>query len=184
MFRNYFKTAVRNLFKNKFYSSLNIIGLAIGLAVGIMILMWVKHEFSYDRFHSKSKHIYTVISNISISGNAQSFDYVPGSIAAYSLKEIPEVQQAVRYTENFDFSLVSYNDKEFAEKSMAYVDPTFFSVFDFKLIKGNATKPFPNNNSVIITTSTAEKYFGTDDPIGKVIKADKKQDFVVQGVVA
>lgn len=183
MFKNYLKTALRNLWKNKFYSSLNIMGLAIGLAVGIMILMWVIDEFSYDRFHRNSKNIYTVISNLPSGDNKQSFDYVPGSIAPYSLREVPGVQKAVRVTPNSDFRLLGYGEKEFVEKKMAYADPSIFTVFDFKLLKGNIKDPFPNNNAVIISSSTAKKYFGNEDPIGKILQADKKQNFTVQGVM-
>lgn len=183
MIKNYFKTAWRNLWKNKFYSAINISGLAIGLAVGIMILLWVQDESSYDSFHQNANTIYRINSHLGTGTNRQVWANSPAPLAIYSKQEIPEVTNAVRIKDDYDNSLFSFKDKKFVESKLAYIDSNFFSMFDFKLLKGNPVAPFPDINSVILTSSTARKYFGSDDPIGKIMVADNKDNFVVNGVI-
>lgn len=183
MYRNYFKTAFRNLWKNRFYSSINLLGLSVGLAVGLIILLWVKDELSYDRFHANAPQIYRAVSNIGTGGTKQSWGNIPAPISVYSKNEIPEVKDAVRVAANYDYAVYAYEDKSFHENKAAYIDPSFFSIFDFKLISGNKGNPFPDINSVLITATTARKFFGDANPIGKVISADKKDNFTVRGVI-
>src|SRR5689334_842655 len=133
MFRNYFNTAWRNLVKNKFYSGINIIGLAIGLAVGIMILLWVQNELSYDKFHRNAGNIYKINSHIGTGTSAQVWPGAPAPLSVFS-KQIPEVANAVRINEVDQQLLFKYQDKKFTESKLAFVDPSFFSVFDFKLL--------------------------------------------------
>jgi putative ABC transport system permease protein len=182
MFRNYFKTAWRNLWKNKFYSAINIAGLAIGLAVGIMILLWVQDEFSYDGFHKNADNIYKVNSHLGKGADEQVWEGAPAPLAIYCKQSVPEVVDEVRIDNVNGPLLFKYADKKFTETNMACVDSTFFSMFDFKLIKGNPRKPFPNMNSIILTTSEAKKYFGNDEPIGKVLSMDYGE-FTVCGVM-
>ncbi len=183
MIKNYFKTAWRNLWKNKFYSAINISGLAIGLAVGIMILLWVQDELSYDSFHHNADAIYKINSHLGRGASAQVWGTSPAPLALYSRQEIKEVVNAVRIKGNYDNSLFNHKDRKFTETKLAYVDSNFFSMFDFELLKGNPVKPFPDNNSIILTASVAKKYFGNDNPIGKIIIADNKDNFVVGGVM-
>jgi putative ABC transport system permease protein len=183
MIINYLKSTIRNLWYNKFYSGLNITGLAIGLAVGIMILMWVEDEYSFDRFHNNATHIYTVISNVNFGGNPQSYDAVPAPIGSYSLRALPEVKNAVRIADNYDLTLFTYGDKQFTQRKSAFVDPSVFSVFDFKLLHGNTKRPFSNDNSVILSESMAIKFFGQENPIGKVIRANNEMNFTVEGIM-
>jgi putative ABC transport system permease protein len=182
MFINYFKTAWRNLLKNKFYSTINITGLAIGLAVGIMVLMWVQDELSYDSFHRNADNIYKINSHLGKGSDAQVWEGSPAPLAVFCKQSIPEVVNTVRIKQRWDQILFTYGDKKFVETNSAFVDPSFFSVFDFKLLKGNAAKPFRDNNSVILTSSVAKKYFGTEDALGKIIKTEK-DNFVVTGVL-
>lgn len=184
MFYNYFKTAWRNLWRQRFYTSINIFGLAIGLAVGIIILLWTKDELSFDRFHAKKDHIYRVIANMGSGGNAQSWQTTPAPISVYGKKEVPEVKDAARFINNWDYSIYKTGEKQFTDLRSAYVDPSFFNIFDFKFEKGNLKNPFPDINSVLLTESTAKKFFGSENPIGKVIIADNKDNFVVQGILA
>ncbi|MEJ7684822.1 MAG: ABC transporter permease [Segetibacter sp.] len=163
MFKNYFKTAWRNLRKNKFYSSINIIGLAIGLSAGIMVLLWVQDEWSYDRFHSKAGTIYKINSRV----GEQVWEGSPGPLAVYCKQSIPEVLNVVRINNVDEPLLFTYGDKKFTESKLAFVDSSFFSMFDFKLLEGNSAKPFPNVNSIIITSSISKKYFGSKNAIGK-----------------
>jgi putative ABC transport system permease protein len=183
MIKNYFKTAWRNLLKNRFYSSINISGLTVGLAVGILILLWVQDEFSFDSFHKNGANIYKVENMAGTGSSRQLWMNTAAPIGVMAKKEIPGVEEVVRTSYNANYAMFKYNDKIFQEEKNFYTDPSFFSVFDFPIVKGNATKPFPDDNSVVLTESTAKKYFGTDDAVGKVISADDKINFTVSGVI-
>lgn len=184
MYRNYFKTAFRNLWKNRFYSSINLLGLSVGLAVGLIILLWVKDELSYDRFHANAPHIYRAVSNLDLAGSKKAWGNTPAPISVYSKSEIPEVKEAARVVNNYDFSVYKFGDKEFKEDRTAYVDPSFFSMFNFTFLSGDKANPFPDNNSILVTASTAKRYFANENPIGKVIQVDNKENFIVRGVMA
>lgn len=184
MLKNYLKTAWRNLLKNKFYSLINIAGLTAGLAVGILILLWVQDEFSFDSFHSKTDDIYRLELFGGTGTSRQIFSVGVAPIGPFSKQQLPEVKDYVRITGNWDYSLYKYQDKVFGDMRSSYTDPSFFSVFDFSLIKGNPAKPFADDQSVVITQKTARKFFGDQDPIGKVIVADGKQNFTVSGIIA
>jgi len=183
MIKNYFKTAWRNLWKNGLYSLINIKGLTVGLAVGILILLWVQDEFSFDRFHKNEKNIYKLENMVGTGTSRQLWSATASPIGVLAKKEIPGVEDAVRICSNGIYKLFKYNDKVFNEQNNFFTDPSLFSIFDFKIIKGNASNPYPDDNSIVVTQSTAEKYFGKDDPIGKVITADDKENFKVSAVV-
>lgn len=183
MIKNYFKTAWRNLLKNKFYSVVNIAGLTLGLAIGILILLWVQYELSFDTFHKNAKNIYRLDIQGGTGATKQIFNFGVAPIAQLAKQELPEVVNAVRITYDVSFSLYKYQEKVFGDERVAYADPSLFSMFDFPLVEGSTAKPFQDDNSVVITKSTARKFFGNADPIGKVIIADDKQNFTVSGVI-
>lgn len=183
MLQNYFKTAWRNLIRNKFYTAINIIGMTTGLAVGILILLWVRNELGYDRFHRDSANIYRVLSNMGSGSSRQIWSNSHAPMATFARKEIPEVRNAVRIRNYQDLSLFKYKDRQFTEENKCWVDPSFFTVFDFRLLKGNPGAPFQGDHSVILTASTARRYFGNEDPVGKVLESDSKEHFVISGVL-
>ena len=183
MFRNYLKTAVRNLVKNRFYTLINVGGLAIGLAIGILILLWVQNEFNYDAFHSKAKDIYRVENMVGTGTSRQLWQQTASAIGVLAKKEISGVKQEVRISYNGYYGLFKYGNKTFTEPKTFFTDPSFFSMFDFKMIDGNAAKPFPDYNSVVMTEATAKKYFGNEEAIGKIISADNKINFTVTGII-
>jgi len=183
MLRNYIKTAWRNLLHNKFYSAINIAGLTIGLAVGMLILLWVQDELSFDSFHKQTANIYRLELWGGTGANRQIFQIGVAPIGPFSKQQLPEVKDYVRTVGNYDYSLYKYKDKVFGDENVIYADPSFFTVFDFNLIKGNPGKPFIDDHSVVITQTTARKFFGDADPIGKVIAADNKENFTVSGVI-
>jgi putative ABC transport system permease protein len=186
MFKNYFITAWRNLLNSKFYSSINIIGLTIGLAVGILILLWVQDELSYDRFNQNTDQLYRVSASIGSGTTKMVWGSVPAPVATYALKEVPGIINATRTIDDHDYSVFKYQEKLLKEEygKLLYVDDSFFKMFSFKLVKGNLNKPFPNDKSVIITEATAKRFFGDADPIGKVLLGDSKDPIVVAGVIA
>lgn len=183
MLKNYFKTAWRNLMKNKFYSFINIAGLSVGLCVGMLILLWVQDEYSFDNFHSKAKDIYRLENRVGTGNSTQIWTSTVAPIGKIIKTQLPEVKDYVRITGNYFFSAFRNGDKVFKENNTIMADPTFFTFFDFPLIKGNKTNPLPTINSVVLTESSARRYFGTDDVTGKTIMGDGKESFVVSGVI-
>ncbi len=182
MFKNFFKIAWRSLFKNKFYTIINISGLAIGLATGIMLLLWVQNELSYDKFNKDYKNIYQLSSHFKSNGEDQTWDGVPGPLAVFA-GSIPEVHSVVRISSQFDQNLSDKEKKKiFDGNVIAYADSNFFSMFSFPLLKGNKTTVFLNNNSVVLTQTTAQKLFGNEEAIGKTI-GYFKNFFTVTGVL-
>ncbi len=183
MLKSYFKTAWRNLVKNKFYTALNIVGMTTGLVVGFLILLWVKSELGYDRFHRDTKNIYRVLSNMGKGSSRQIWANSHAPMAYFAKENIPEVKNTVRIKNYPDPSLFRYKDKQFLEKNKCWVDPSFFAVFDFKLLKGDPKNPFEGNASVILTASTASRYFGHEDPIGKTLRTASNEQFTVAGIL-
>jgi putative ABC transport system permease protein len=186
MIKNYLKTAWRNLVNTKFYSAINIIGLTIGLAVGILILIWVRDELSFDKFNSKAENIYKVNASMGTGASKQTWPWVQGPVAFYAVKNVPEVVSAVRVITSYDYSTFKYKDKILKEDygNLKYIDNSFFDVFDYQLVKGNKKNLFPNDRSVILTESVSKKYFGSEDAMGKVIVGDSRDLFTVSGVIA
>src|ERR1700744_3115624 len=183
MLKNYIKTAWRNLLKNKFYSLLNIAGLTVGLAIGILILLWVQDELSFDRFHKDADNIYRVELWGGTGSARQIFTVGVAPMGPLVKQQLPEVLDQVRLTTVGDFSLYKYKDKVFGDERVPYVDPSFFSFFNFPLVQGDPAKPFADDHSVVITQTTAKKFFGDENPIGKVIVADNKENFKVTGII-
>jgi putative ABC transport system permease protein len=182
MIRNYLKTAWRNILGNKFYASINVAGLTVGLVVGMFMLLWVQDELSYDKFNSKADNIYKIgiVGGTGIS--KQIFNNIIAPVATFAKNEVPQVQDAVRIM-TLGSAPFRYKDKVFYEDNFAFADPSYFSVFDFNLIKGDKNHPFQDNSSVVITEEMAKKYFGTEDPIGKVVTLGQDEQLKVTGVI-
>ncbi|MHA4807024.1 ABC transporter permease [Flavitalea flava] len=183
MFKNYFKTAWRNLLKNKFYSVINIAGLTAGLAIGILILLWVQNELSFDTFHKQTPDIYKLEAFGGTGASRQIWTQMVAPIGPLAKQELPDVKDQVRLTSNELYSLYKYQDKVFGKEEVVFTDPSFFTVFDFPLVTGNPANPFPDDHSVVITQKTAKKFFGNQPALGKVISADNTTNFVVTGVI-
>ena len=183
MLSNYLRIGWRNLRRYKMYSSINIGGLAIGLAVGILILVWVQDELSYDKFHEKGDNLYKLSVSFTSGADVQTWGGMPGPIAIHAVKDVPGVQAAVRMRGSWgSIGKFSYDNNDFFDINTAYVEPSFFTLFTFPLLKGNVQHPFPDNNSLIVTRSAALKYFGTTDVMGKAIQGDGK-NYVVSGIM-
>jgi putative ABC transport system permease protein len=183
MIKNYLKTAWRNILNNKFYAAINVTGLTVGLVVGLFMLLWVQDELSFDKFNKNATSIYKVgiVGGTGIS--KQIFNHIIAPVATFAKSEIPEVKDAVRIM-NIGDAPFKYKDKVFYEPNFAFTDPSYFTVFDFNLIKGDKSNPFPDVNSVVITESTAKKYFGKEDPINKVVVMGQNEQVKVTGIIA
>ena len=182
MLKNYLKLTLRNLRKHKVYSFINIFGLSIGLASSMLMLIFMYSQFSYDRFNEKADRIYRMGREISsVEGDKR--EPISSAQAAIILKQdFPEVADVVRL-KGMGKVIARYDDKQFYEQDMYYADPSVFDVFTFPLIEGNPRTALVKPYSVVITEEMANKYFGNDDPIGKVITLDNQNDFIVSGVI-
>lgn len=168
MFKNYLNIAFRKLWKNKSFSAINIIGLAIGIAICLIIMLFVNNELSYDKFNEKANRMYTVYFQGNVQGEKMNEASIMPPVAQTLKKDYPEVESATRLRDYGKPKLV-YNNKSFKEDAFAFVDSNFFQVFTLPLIEGNAKTALLEPNTVVITKALAKKYFGTEDPMGKVI---------------
>ncbi|MFD2962486.1 MULTISPECIES: ABC transporter permease [Olivibacter] len=184
MFRNYLKTAWRNIWKSRFFSIVNILGLALGLAIGTLILMWVQDERRFDNFYKKSADIYSLQLFGGTGSSKQIWTVDVAPMGPLAKEEIPEVRDQVRITSANDFSLFRYGNKVFGDENAVYVDPSFFSIFDLTVLEGKAANPFAVANAVVLTKKTAQKYFGETSAVGKVLIANDSVPLTVTAVIA
>ena len=180
MFTNYFKIAFRNIQRNKTYSFLNIFGLAIGITCAAMILLWVEDELNYDHFFPNRNNLYIVKDKQTYEGKTSVFDATPGPLAQAMKAEMPGIRTTARTTWGNDV-LFSLADKSIYENGR-YVDAGFLNMFSVSFIKGNAATVFTQLYSVVVSEKMAKKFYGSTDIIGKTLKVDNKQDYVVTGV--
>ncbi len=179
MFKTYFKLAYRNITKNKAYSVLNISGLAIGLASGILILLWVQNELSYDRFQKNAAQIYRITGDFGDLKAAINTEAMSDALKA----EIPVVKNTVRLSLPFTV-LLEAGKRKFEEKRVFYADPSFMDIFSFPLVQGDRATALKQENGVLITQDMATKYFGNQNPIGRIVRKDNRENLVVTGVLA
>ncbi len=181
MIRNYLKIAIRNLRKHRGYSFINIFGLAVGLATCILILLWVQDEVSYDQFHTNLDSLYRLVCYDRINAS-EKFSVTPPPIALALEQNFPEILRATRYHE-LNKQLVKVGEKKFLENDVSVADPAFLEMFSFPLIQGDPKTALTDPHTALVTESTARKYFGTEDPIGKVFSLGGRYDIQVTGVI-
>lgn len=181
MFKNYLKIALRNIKKNKLYSSINIIGLTIGMAGCLLIGIYVWNELTYDNFHKNGDRIARVTMDYSYSG-ATTKTVVTGSKVGPEFKRnFPQVVSYVR-TMKYPLSLAN-GTKSFDEKNVLYADADFFNIFSFPLLRGNASNVLDAPQKMVLTEKAAKRYFGNEDPIGKTLRINGgTKDFEVTGI--
>jgi len=183
MFKNYFKSTIRNLWKNKGYSFLNIFGLAIGIACAGLIFLWVKDEMSYDKFNTKKDRLYYVRENQKYDAYTATFGSTPGVMAPAMQAEIPGIANTCRATEGQVSLLFSIGDNS-VYAAGKYVESSLFNMFTLPFLEGNAKTAFAQLYSIVITEATAKKFFGkVKNIIGKTVRVDNKQDYVVTGIL-
>jgi ABC-type antimicrobial peptide transport system permease subunit len=181
MFKNFFKIALRNLLRNKGFSAINITGLAVGMAAAILILLWIQDEFSYDGFHQNKDRIYEVWNRVPFDGDLSCWNTVSALTGPAIEKDLPEVERAVRVSQNNNF-LFSVGERKI-EKSGNIVDTGFLQMFSFPMLKGNPSTALSDRYSVVITEKTAKSLFGDEDAMGKVIKIQNEESFTVTGIL-
>ncbi len=186
MFKNNLKIAFRSLLRQRVYTLINLMGLSVGVASCLLILLFVQNEFSYDSFFKDGDRIYRMVLERKYPNHATNYSVVPHSFAAVAAKDFPEIELASVVGGFPDFNL-SYKDardevKQFDERFTLISDSTFLKMFSFQLIKGNAATVLSSANEIIMTEETARRYFGEEDPIGKIVKGGN-QEFKVTGVL-
>lgn len=183
MIKNYIIITLRNIIKYKGYSLINILGLATGVAVCLLIFLFVQNELSYDKYNVKHDRIYRLYLDAKIADTESALIATSSAPLAAELKqEIPEVEEVFRMR-NYGFPVLRYKDKVFSEERIFWADSTIFEVLTFNFVKGNPNTALNTLNGLVITESAAKKYFGDEDPMGKLINVDKRVDYIVTGVM-
>ena len=181
MIKNLLKITIRNFQKQKTFSIINILGLSVGLACFILVMLWVEDEFSYENNHENADKIFMVYKSYSIGGKLDYNSSLPLPLGPHVEKKFPEIQKAVRIINGG--ITVSYEEKVFNEDDFCYADTNFFDVFTVRIIEGNENDFLKELHSLVITESIAKKYFGDENPIGKTLTFDQSRQFVVNGVI-
>lgn len=177
---NYFKIAFRKIRRQKGYSFINISGLAIGIACSLLIFIHLSDEVSYDNYHKNANRIYRVTYELTDSGKITRTAQTPAPLGPALLKDYPEVKNFVRFF-TFDAS-VTYSQKTFNER-LLFADESISEIFTFPFLRGNPDTALKEQNSIVITEEMAEKYFGQENPLGKILTVDTRQDFKVTGIL-
>jgi putative ABC transport system permease protein len=183
MFKNYLTMTIRIFRKHKGFSLINTAGLAIGISCCILILQYIRHEFSFDKFHENSKYIYRIIQHQegNIYQGVDVFNSLPAILAPSIREDFPEDAKVTR-VKNYERQ-VRYKDKQFYEKFFLYVEPEFLEMFSFPIIKGDSKTALKEPYTVMITREMVKKYFGEEEPVNKIININNEQDYRIAGIL-
>ena len=180
MIKNYLKIAIRNIRKNSIYTILNISGMAIGMACSILILLWVQDEWSFDRHFKNADNLYRVLEKfISIDGHLYQEATTPSPLAAVLKEQYPEIIRSSRFK---DFPISMQNGDDYIFERVAFADDDFLKMFDIKFIKGDPNSALNGPTNLVLTEEMAKKYYGNEDPIGKMLKTSGL-NFNITGVI-
>ena len=182
MFRHYLNLTIRSLMLKRGYFYINLLGLTIGITSFIIIILWIIAETSYDKFHEKADNIYRVDYLLYEEGILEQHSASGSAAIGKEIKNMfPEVEGYTRFSRTE--SLVKYEDKVFKERNILYAESSFFDLFSFPLLAGRPDSSLLAINHAVITEETARKYFGKEDPIGKMITLDGAVDFEITGII-
>jgi putative ABC transport system permease protein len=187
MIINYLKVAFRNLLKHKGYAFINILGLAVGIAAGVLIFLYIINEMSYDKFHEKADRTYRITADWSNMGDSRIHQLGTPFILAKTIREnYPQVEAITQIAGPLGDVIIRYRDTAFKETDAFCAEPSFFDVFSFPLLRGDSETSLKDPNMMVITESLAKKYFGDEDPLGKTMEMQalgEKEFFKVTGVM-
>ena len=187
MFKNYFKIALRNLKRQKLYSIINVLGLSIGLTASIIIILFITDEVNFDRFNQNYDRIARVITTShSKDKSVRSYSLTPGILGEKLKEEYPEVEDYADIIDSYTWGrfTVEHNQNKYYESDYLITEPSFLKIFDFKILAGNKNNLLTEPNEMVLTESTAKKLFGTENPVGEIIKTDRQWgDFKVSGIM-
>ncbi|HET9825341.1 MAG TPA: ABC transporter permease, partial [Chitinophagaceae bacterium] len=182
MLKNYLKTALRNLWKSKGFSAINIIGLATGLSVFLMIILYVTDELSYDAYNTNADRIYRLDAELYFNNTGFHAATSPEPLAYTLIKDYPQIEQMVRFRDAGDI-LVKKDNQNIREHHAVFADSTFFKVFTVCLIHGNPATALNDPNSIVIDESTAKRYFNSTDAVGKTLYVDNSANCKITAVI-
>ena len=182
MFKNYLKVALRNLWKNKVFSAINILGLSVGLAVCLLIVLYVVDELSYDKYNVNADRIYRLDSDISFNGTQFTSTTTPEPLAPTLVKDYPQVEQMVRIINDGDIQ-VKKGNQNIQNHNSAFADSTFFKVFTVPMIHGDPATALNEPNSIVIDETAAKRYFNSTDAVGKTLYVNNSANCKVTGVI-
>ena len=181
MIRNYFVTTVRNIRKQRAFTLINVVGLAIGLAACLLALLYIRDELSYDRYNVKAERIYRLGAHLFRQGQELNVSGSGAPVGPYFKEHFPEVEDAVRFREEGSIR-VKAGERSFRETRAVYTEPSFFNVFTVPLLRGDAATALASPRTLMLSRTTAAKYFGRDDPLGRPLLVDGEQEWTVTGV--
>jgi len=184
MFKSYLTLALRHLRRRIGFALINVFGLALGMAVCMLILLFAGDEFSYDRYHENADRIYRVVMDRASGQAVIHWARTPSPLGPVLMEGLPEVEQAVRVRKNPRTDLVQYADRAFYEPRFYFADAHVFDVFSFELVRGDPATALQDPQSVVLTEAMARKYFGEADPIGKVLTLENNVAYTVTGLLA
>jgi putative ABC transport system permease protein len=182
MFKNYLKVALRNLWKNKIFSAINIVGLSAGLAVCLLIVLYVVDELNYDKYNVNADRIYRVEADIYFNGTQFSAATAPGILTPTLLREYPQIEQIVRFR-NPGTILIRKDNQNIQNKNAVFADSTLFKVFTLPMIVGDPATALNEPHSIVIDETTAKKYFNSTDVVGKTLYVDNSVNCKITGVI-
>ncbi len=183
MYRNYVKMAFRNIMNHKGFTFINVSGLILGITCFLLIFLWIQDETSYDKHHEKADRIYRIRVSALFNDNEIDLAETTPLLAGTLVREFPEVEQAARFYNVWSDVLFTYEDKSFSEKGFVFADSTIFDVFTIPLVRGDAETALNKPYTMVISESIADKYFGSEDPIGKTLNNNDRFDFEITGVM-
>lgn len=182
MLKNYLTVAFRNILKHKFFSAINIVGLAIGMTVCLLVALYVSDELSYDRFHHDVDNIYRISLTGKLAGQEINSMTTCSPLADALVQEVPGIEAATR-TWEWSNTVFKYGDNAFMEQHVFMVDSNFFDFFSFKLMEGDPSKVLQKNNTIVMSASMAKKYFDKESPIGKLVTiGNDNETYEVTGI--
>ncbi|MEQ8925480.1 MAG: ABC transporter permease [Fulvivirga sp.] len=183
MLKNYFKIALRNLQRGKAYAFINIVGLTVGLTGACLLSMHIKNELTFDKFHSKSDRIARIVEEQTTLDNVRLIGRTSYLTGPELLNEFDRIQEQTRILQPLGHLDIVWNGERISEREWILVDSTFFNVFDFHLLEGDKQTAFDKPNSVVLSQSTAQKYYGNESPVGKIIEFSGMEPMLVTGVL-
>lgn len=183
MLKNYLTVHLRNLLGQKGYSAINVLGLAIGLASCILILLYVQDELSYDQHHERKDRIYRIVVSMTAEGRTEEWARTPSAWAPVLKEEYPEIEQFTRWKPPNTSWLIGYNEKSYEGKFFVFSDSSVFDIFTIPLVQGNPRTALAEPHTVVVSETMAELIFGNENPVGKVVSVDDTYMFTVTGIM-